>query len=180
MWQPHTPRHIGTRLKPIFDQGDKAAKVHGVTRSREWPQVELAHRTKFPNCACCATGTNLTSPINVHHIIPFHFVILLGRPDLELDQRNLLTLCEADRFHSAPNHHLLVGHFDDWQSFNYSVANDCLERFHGMSEPQIRIMAEWRSLCASRPSHWEHMTDEQKETLKKYVDSNFPLPLTPA
>ena len=167
-----------THPKPLIDQGAKAAKAHGVHRSHLWPEVEKAHRAKFPDCACCASGTNLQAPVQVHHIIPFHFCILLGRPDLELDQRNLLTLCEADRLHTAPDHHLLVGHFRDWQSFNYSVATDAAEKWHGMSEPQIQILAEWQSLRASRPSHWEHMTDEQKQTLKMYLATNFPHGLT--
>jgi len=163
----------------MIDQGAKAAKAHGVARSKDWPTIRNAHIAQFPTCACCAPDTNLTSPLNVHHIIPFHFVILLGRPDLELDGRNLLTLCEADRLHVAPNHHLLIGHFEDWQSFNYSVVADSATRFHGMTEPQIRILAEWRSLVASRPSHWEHMTAEQKQTLSNYLATNFPTPLTP-
>jgi hypothetical protein len=33
----------------------------------------------------------------VHHIFPFHYCIALGRPDLELDDRNLITLCEDEQ-----------------------------------------------------------------------------------
>ena len=160
--------------KPAIDQGARAAKVHGIHRSPLWPQVEQAHRARQPDCVACAIGTELRAPVQVHHIIPFHFCVLLGRPDLELDPRNLITLCEAERHQKAPNHHLLIGHFEDWQSFNYSVTADAQEKWHGMTEPQIRILAEWRSLRASRPSHWEHMTSEQKETLKNFLDTNFP------
>ena len=32
-------------------------------------------------------------PVQVQHIFPFHYCVALGRPDLELDERNLITLC---------------------------------------------------------------------------------------
>jgi len=45
---------------------------------------------------CCKPGTNTRAGLQVHHIFPFHYCIALGRPDLELDDRNLITLCEDD------------------------------------------------------------------------------------
>lgn len=48
-------------------------------RSSEWPEVERIF--KHPGCAACGATTSL----NVHHMFPFHDVVLRGRPDLELD-----------------------------------------------------------------------------------------------
>ena len=57
----------------------------------------------------------------MHHIFPFHYCIALGRPDLELDDRNLITLCEDEAGKPGQNHHLLVGHLDDFESSNLAV-----------------------------------------------------------
>ncbi len=43
------------------------------------------------------------------NIFPFHYCIALGRPDLELGQRNLITLCEDEAGHPADNHHYEAG-----------------------------------------------------------------------
>lgn len=169
MWEPkHT--------KPIADNGEKAAHAHGVKRSPLWNDAEKRHREQQPDCVCCATGTNMTAPVQVHHIIPFHFVVLLGRPDLELDPRNLMTLCEAERHKSAPNHHLLIGHFEDWQSFNQTAPTDAVTKFHGLTEPQIRINAEWRQMCKNKPKHWEVMNAQDKTELTTLITKLFPKP----
>jgi 5-methylcytosine-specific restriction enzyme A len=167
MWEPH-------HSKPIVDNGAKAAHAHGVKRSPLWPDVEKRHRELQPNCVCCAAGTNMTTPVQVHHIIPFHFVVLLKRPELELDPRNLMTLCEAERHKQAPNHHLLIGHFEDWQSFNQTAEADSQVKFHGLSEPQIRMNAEWRQLCKLKPKHWESMNDADKTALAELIAKLFP------
>jgi hypothetical protein len=161
------------------DNGAHAAAAHGIKRSPLWPAAEEAHRKQQPDCVCCTGNESQHAPVQVHHLIPFHFCVLLGRADLELDSRNLLTLCERENHHPCPDHHLLVGHFEDWQSFNYSAQADAIGRFHGMSEPQLKISAEWQTLKATRPSHWEHMTSEQKETLSSFLTTNFPRALTP-
>lgn len=43
--------------------------------------------------------------------------MLVGRPDLELDPRNLLTLC----IRPDCEHHVLLGHLDDYESYNPKV-----------------------------------------------------------
>jgi len=42
---------------------------------------------------------------------------MCGRPDFELDPRNLLTPC----VHHDCEHHVLIGHLDDYESYNRHV-----------------------------------------------------------
>jgi len=60
-------------------------------RSPEWPRVERVHLRRQPRCMCCKPGTNPRAGLQVHRIFPFHYCIALGRPDLELDDRNPIT-----------------------------------------------------------------------------------------
>ena len=109
--------------------------------------------------------------MQVHHILPFHFCILLGRPDLELDQRNLITLCQG-----TSDHHLLLGHLDDWQSYNHTAKQDAPGPFKGMTEQQIRADLAWQQMVESRPAVWELMTDADKAAFRQLMDTLYPLP----
>ena len=84
-------------LEP-FDQ--QLESIDGMTyegpRSSEWVQVRSDFVRKHPRCEACGSGYNL----NVHHIVPFH-----QRPDLELVEDNLITLCRE--------HHFRIGHDPD-------------------------------------------------------------------
>ncbi|MBS2033219.1 MAG: hypothetical protein JST54_35425, partial [Deltaproteobacteria bacterium] len=84
----------------------------GVARSSRWPRIEKLHLSLQPKCACCGDKMDPHAGMQVHHIFPFHYCIALGRPDLELDLRNLITLCENEPGQPGENHHLLVGHLD--------------------------------------------------------------------
>jgi hypothetical protein len=66
----------------------------------------------------------------VHHIAPFHL-----EPDLELEESNLITLCEK------PGHdcHFVFGHFHDWYDFNPSVREDVAAYFG--KQQQARVVA---------------------------------------
>jgi len=85
-------------------------KKFKLARSPKWPEVARAYIAAHPKCAACAE----TQQLNVHHIYPFHYVVLCGRPDLELDFRNLVALCHGEE----REYHLLLGHLDDFESFN--------------------------------------------------------------
>lgn len=135
------------RRGPIFkgkgtarkrDHGGEVARKHGVARSPEWGRVEREHLLHEPACVACGyQGQGL----QVHHIKPFHL-----HPDLELDPRNLITLCEV----KGRDHHLLIGHLDDWESYNVHVRDD-VRRFHGKSATQIRSDPSWLKEVARRP-----------------------------
>ena len=103
-------------LEP-FDQ--QFESIDGMTyegpRSGQWVQVRAEFVRLHPRCEACGSAYNL----NVHHIIPFH-----ERPDLELDEGNLITLCRE--------HHFRIGHDPDgngprkpsWLESNPNVRRD--------------------------------------------------------
>jgi hypothetical protein len=108
--------------------------------------------------------------INVHHIIPFDIAASCGRPDLELDFRNLITLCEG-----VWNHHHVVGHFGDWQSYNRHVRSDA-KRPECMGQPgeKIRKMAWWAAEHQDRPEHARSAAPSDKADMKALLDRMFP------
>ena len=124
-----------------IDRGAEEARRCGFSRSPEWPRVERAHLRMEPNCACCNPGARMA--VQVHHIFPFHYCVALGRPDLELDDRNVVTLCEDERDRPADDHHLLVGHLGDFQSSNLDVVRCARQTLHGMSAAEIRNDRRW-------------------------------------
>ena len=81
-------------------------------RSKEWPKVRRDFLKKHPICSVC----NGKKKLEVHHKQPFHL-----HPDLELDQTNLITLCENEKF---VNCHLFVGHLGNFKSWNINVVED--------------------------------------------------------
>jgi 5-methylcytosine-specific restriction endonuclease McrA len=90
---------------------DKVPK--GKKRSNQWPKVRKAFLAKNPTCALCGGKKKL----EVHHKMPFHL-----HPELELDPKNLITLCENDK--GGANCHLLFGHLGNFKSFNHTVHED--------------------------------------------------------
>lgn len=107
------------RRIPIEPIDQQLESIDGMTyegpRSSEWVQVRNDFVRKHPRCEACGSGYNL----NVHHIVPFH-----QRPDLELVEDNLITLCRE--------HHFRIGHDPDgkgprkpsWLESNPNVRQD--------------------------------------------------------
>lgn len=88
---------------------DLAAGKPARKRSSRWPafaRAFLAGKT----CAACGSRKSL----NAHHKKPFHLY-----PELELDETNLLPLCEG-----PSNCHFVHGHSGDWRAFNEYVTED--------------------------------------------------------
>jgi hypothetical protein len=82
-------------------------------RSPRWPATRAAHLAREPTCQACGGKAKLT----VHHILPVSWP---GGKALELEQHNLITLCEA----ASHNCHLIWGHLLDWRSRNPDVRVD--------------------------------------------------------
>lgn len=85
-------------------------------RSPKWAAKRRDFIRRNPRCALC--GCQIRERLNVHHVEPFHL-----RPDLELVDSNLETLCEES---DAPltlglNCHQWVGHLGNWESINPRV-----------------------------------------------------------
>lgn len=98
-------------IKRILGMGtDDEDRLFGAARSSRWPKVREEHLKRQPACRVCGRKDNL----EVHHVLPVHL-----RPDLELVEENLLTLCEA-----PINHHLEFGHLGAWKSYNALVELD--------------------------------------------------------
>jgi hypothetical protein len=99
--------------------------VGAAPRSPKWAAVRDRFVKRHPFCA--ASGTTLL--LEVHHVVPYH-----ERPDLELDESNLIVL-------SRP-YHFLVGHLMDWGSSNPNVREDAaawLAKVRGRGRPNPDI-----------------------------------------
>jgi hypothetical protein len=59
--------------------------------------------------------------VQVHHIIPFQYCIVYGRPELEFNPKNLISLCEGP---GTNDHHVAIGHLGDFQHLNQDVLTD--------------------------------------------------------
>jgi 5-methylcytosine-specific restriction endonuclease McrA len=144
------PTHRTRRARPLFpgrtirsssgrrDHGAEVASKYGKARSPEWPRVAHEHLLHEPACVVCG---HRGKGLQVHHIKPFHLY-----PELELDPHNLITLCEV----KGRDHHLLVGHLDDWESYNLNVRDDT-RRYHDENAKQIRANPAWQKEEAHRP-----------------------------
>lgn len=80
-------------------------------RSSKWRKVRNNFLKKHPNCEVCGSGNNVVP----HHIVPVSF-----DPSKELDENNLIALCENKTF----NCHFFFGHLKDWTKSNPDVVED--------------------------------------------------------
>lgn len=88
-------------------------------RSSKWAGVRKNHLTKHPLCTACGKNKNL----EVHHILPFHLF-----PELELEESNLITLCDGNKCH------IRIGHCFNWKAYNPFVINDSLFQYQRIIE----------------------------------------------
>lgn len=158
-----------------IDNGARIAWAHGVgARSPKWPAAERLSLRNQKFCDVCGVAMDPKIKVQVHHVIPYHFCILLGRPDLELDQRNLIVLCETEAGAPSPNHHLRVGHSGDFQSSNINVRNDA-SKFFRMDEATIEKNPLYLENVKNRLKPWDKMTDQNKADLRSLMDRLYPL-----
>ena len=134
-------------------------------RSHHWPAVERAHLRLSPVCLVCGC----TAHLNVHHWYPFHFVVAVGRPDLELDHRNLFTLCSDP----AKQHHLLVGHLDEFGSFTRDL-HRWIAVCKSLTSREIRLRSDWRAAVRTRPKALEYWGAPDRTALRAELDHLFP------
>lgn len=90
----------------------------GAPRSSRWPTVRKQHLAKEPACIACGRAREL----EVHHVEPFHL-----KPELELDPKNLCTLC-------ADPCHFVFGHLLDWRKCNPMVREDAARYFDRVTQ----------------------------------------------
>ena len=103
-------------------QNRESLKVFGTARSSQWPRVRNEYFQQNPQCVICGSVKSL----QIHHILPFHKF-----PELELDKRNLITLCDEKQCH------LRFGHLYNFASYNDEIREDATQwRNKIMSRPQ--------------------------------------------
>lgn len=94
-------------------------RVHGdgrelltAARSPHWHKARELHLKLHPVCAACGG----TEDLEVHHKKPFHL-----HPELELNEENLITLCE----NQGQQCHFHFGHCAlSWKCYNPHVEED--------------------------------------------------------
>lgn len=158
-------------MSGVKDHGAIVAARYDFARSSKWPHVERDHLAKQPQCVACR---HPGARVEVHHIFPFHFCVALGRPDLELDERNLVTLCVTSAEPGAGDHHLLIGHLDDFESMYLRVRHAGEHELHGMTAVQLRASAKWQLLMRDRAAHLDAMTAVERKALRATMDAAFP------
>ena len=91
----------------------KGVRPIGIARSSRWNGVRNNFLKSYPCCEVCA-GTNV---LRVHHIKPYHLF-----PELELEETNLITLCESKNL--GINCHLFIGHLGNYRNINPDCVRD--------------------------------------------------------
>lgn len=99
-------------INPIEVIGDRiVGKVPlNKRRSPKWGKVRAAYLKEHPGCEVCGGKVGL----EVHHKTPFFL-----KPELELEESNLITLCRKNRCH------LNFGHLFSFRSYNSTCEKDC-------------------------------------------------------
>jgi hypothetical protein len=148
------------------------AAIHGVARSPHWPMAE--HHCLAANPCCAASGVK--TGLQVHHVAPFHFCILVGRPDLELDSRNFVVLSESEQGLAQTNYHLLLGHAGFFQSSNLNVREDTTY-FYCRAAKEIEDSSLYQARVRNRCKPWNSWSDMDKQEFRTYLDNLYPLPV---
>ncbi len=89
------------------------APLFGGQRSPKWPQVRKEFLILHDKCAICEGKKKL----EVHHIKSFS-----RNPELELELKNLIALCEARKY--GITCHLFGGHNGNYQQENPLILED--------------------------------------------------------
>jgi len=98
----------------------------GKKRSPKWQSVRKNFLLKNGECAVCGEKKKL----EVHHIKPFHEC-----PELELEESNLITLCESDS--GGVVCHLFFGHLGDYRKINPDIQRDALYWKNKLSSAEL-------------------------------------------
>ena len=152
-----------------IDHGAVVALAHEVPRGPHWHVAEQRALGLHHSCKAC----NAVTGLQVHHIDPFHYVIGVGRPDLEYDLRNLEVFCESEKNLPEENHHLIVAHGGNFKLYNASAREDAVVWF-GMKASEIIKTALYAERQANRPKELKDMTREEKRAYRTRLDQVYP------
>ena len=157
----------------MTDAGTKVAAKVGVERSHEWPEVQKAFLKDHPDCIYCGTGSSQKYGIQVHHVAAFHVIVGIGRPDLELDPRNLCSLCQTEKNKPAPNHHITCGHLGSFQRNNDRVIED-VTIFGNKDHLLIEAMPHWQEEEKAAPKPFSEWSEQEKKDYRAMLDKILP------
>ncbi|HYX48503.1 MAG TPA: HNH endonuclease signature motif containing protein, partial [Ktedonobacteraceae bacterium] len=101
-------------------ESNQSIDLFSMPRSPQWPEVQHTCLKKN-NYTCAACGIQGVGLVQVHHIIPFQYCVVYGRPELEFNPENLIPLCEGP---GTNDHHVAIGHLGDFQHLNQDVLTD--------------------------------------------------------
>lgn len=136
-----------------------------VLRGPQWDTVERKYLLKHPCCAVCGISA---CERNVHHKLPVSYLAVIDRMDLELDERNLITLCSV----RPGNHHCDVGHLSWFSSFNPWLMTT-VKMCKNMQSEEIRALDWFQQLVARRPKPASQLNSAELEALRKMAESTF-------
>jgi hypothetical protein len=105
--------------------------------------------------------------------MPFHLCHLVYRGDLELDERNFISLCEL----AGQNHHLLLGHLGSFESYNHGGRESILalgKSIPGLTIEAIKADKAWIQLMGSRPKPWDQWSHAEKLAFRLILDTTLP------
>jgi len=151
------------------DHGAEVAAEHRIARSPHWPAVEKAVLAASPKCIACDD----TVALQLHHRHPFHFVVAVGRGDLELDPRNLVALCETEENKPEENHHLLIGHAGDFKKENPFVVEDA-KALYGLKGVAIHSSAVFQERLKNPMKKITEFTHEDFVSYRIRLDAELP------
>jgi hypothetical protein len=108
-------------------------------RSPQWPEVQHAclEQNQYKCAACGVQGETL---MQVHHIIPFQYCVVYGRPELEFNPKNLIPLCEGP---GTNDHHVAIGHLGDFQHLNQDVLTDITGPWKALAKAVIEKLPDF-------------------------------------
>jgi hypothetical protein len=89
------------------------APLLGRPRSPKWHTLAKHTLDEHPDCIVCGGPADC-----VHHLIPVHVAIAIGRPELELDPANLRSIC------NRLGCHFIVAHLRRWDRVNLRLDDD--------------------------------------------------------
>lgn len=172
--------------------GTEPAEEQGLRRNSKWATKVKWFKRANPDCLYCGEEPGILG-LQVHHVIPFHECILAGRPDLEMDDRNLVCLCQNGvitlkpgevgdaksetgkpvKFIRTKNHHVTCGHLGDFKSYNPTVFKD-VKAWYGLTEAEIKATKAYKAKAAEKPKSYSVMTTKEKTAFREMLDSLFP------
>jgi len=159
----------------VLDNGAQVAEEHGAgPRSSHWDSVKKAFLKKHGNfCDACKAEDKGKFGLQVHHIHAYHIGVLLGRPDTELDERNFSVLCETDHNTVAPNHHLIIGHQNNFKRNNENLLED-IKKYKGIDGHAILTEATFVNNMKNASKEFPQWTPQEKTAYRKKLDEVMP------